>query len=148
MSRMIFISLPVTDLARSQAFYEAIGFTNNPQFTGDGSACMVLTDAIYVMLSTHEKFAQLTKREIADAHKTAQMALALSCDDRAGVDAITAAALATGGTLAHDAEDLGFMYSTGFFDPDGHGWGPFFMDMAAFEAMQQQCEPAPETAGA
>ena len=68
------------------------------------------------------------------------MALALSCDDRASVDAITAAALATGGTLAHDAEDLGFMYSTGFFDPDGHGWGPFYMDMAAIEATQ--AEPA------
>ena len=127
MSRMIFISLPVADPAKSQAFYEAIGFTNNPQFTGDGSACMVLTDQIYVMLSSHEKFAQLTKREIADAHKTAQMALALSCDSREEVHRITAAALATGGTLAHDAEDLGFMYSTGFFDPDGHGWGLFHM---------------------
>ena len=141
MAKMIFVNLPVADLPKSMAFYEAIGFTNNPQFTGDGGACMVLTDAIYVMLSTHEKFAQLTTREIADAHKTAQMLLALSCDDRAGVDAITAAALATGGTLAHDPEDLGFMYSTGFFDPDGHGWGPFHMDMAAFEAMQQ-AEPA------
>lgn len=141
MSRMIFISLPVADLPKSQAFYEAIGFTNNPQFTGEGSACMVLTDTIYLMLSTREKFAQQIKREIADAHKTAQMALALSCDGRAEVDRITAAALATGGTLAHEAEDQGFMYSTGFYDPDGHGWGPFFMDMAAFEAMQQ-AEPA------
>jgi len=137
MSKMIFVNLPVTDLPRSQAFYEAIGFTTNPQFTGDGGACMVLSDAIYVMLSTHEKFAQLTTRKIADARQTAQMLLALSCDDRASVDRITGAALATGGTLAHDAEDLGFMYSTGFFDPDGHGWGPFHMDMAAFEAAQQ-----------
>ena len=139
MTKMIFVNLPVADLPKSKAFYEAIGFTNNPQFTDDTSACMVLTDAIYVMLLTHEKFAQFTTREIPDAHKSAQMLLALSCDDRAGVDAITAAALATGGTLAHDVEDLGFMYSTGFFDPDGHGWGPFFMDMASFEA--QRAEP-------
>lgn len=141
MPRMIFVNLPVADLPKSMAFYEAIGFTPNPQFTGDGGACMVLSDTIYVMLSTHEKFAQLTTRRIANSHETAQMLLALSCDDRAGVDTITAAALATGGTSAHAAEDLGFMYSTGFFDPDGHGWGPFFMDMAAFEAMQQ-AEPA------
>jgi predicted lactoylglutathione lyase len=146
MSKMIFVNLPVADQPKSMAFYEAIGFTNNPQFTGDGGACMVLTDAIYVMLSTHEKFAQLTTREIADSQKTAQMLLALSCDSREGVDRITAAALATGGTLAHDVEDLGFMYSTGFFDPDGHGWGPFFMDMASFEA--QQGAPAPEPASA
>ena len=139
MSRMIFVNLPVADLPRAKAFYEAIGFTNNPQFTDDSAACMVLTDSIYVMLETHEKFAQLTSREIADSHKTAQFLLALSCDSREAVDEITAAALATGGQLAHAAEDLGFMYSTGFFDPDGHGWGPFHMDMAAFEA--QQAEP-------
>jgi predicted lactoylglutathione lyase len=137
MTRMIFVNLPVADLDRAKAFYTAIGFTNEPRFTDETAACMVLTDAIYVMLLTHEKFAQFTTREIADGHKTAQMLLALSCDDREGVDRITAAALATGGTLAHDAEDLGFMYSTGFFDPDGHGWGPFHMDMAAFEATQQ-----------
>jgi predicted lactoylglutathione lyase len=140
MSRMIFVNLPVADLAKSIAFYEAIGFTNNPQFTDDSAACMVLTDTIYVMLLTHEKFAQFTTREIADGHRTAQMLLALSCDDRAGVDAITGAALGAGGQEAHEPEDLGFMYSRGFWDPDGHGWGPFHMDMAAFEA--QQAEPA------
>ena len=144
MSKMIFVNLPVADLPKSMAFYEAIGFTNNPQFTDDTAACMVLTDAIYVMLLTRPKFAEFTTREIADSHKTAQMLLALSCDDRAGVDQITAAALANGGTLAHDVEDLGFMYSTGFFDPDGHGWGPFHMDMAAMP----QGEPAHETADA
>ena len=144
MSRMIFVNLPVADLARSIAFYEAIGFTRNPQFSDDAGACMVLTDTIYVMLLTHGKFAQFTTREIADGHRTAQMLLALSCDSRDGVDEITAAALATGGSEAHPPEDLGFMYSTGFWDPDGHGWGPFFMDMAAMP----QGEPAPETADA
>ena len=146
MSRMIFVNLPVADLEKSKAFYEAIGFTNNPQFTDGTAACMVLTDAIYVMLLTHEKFAQFTTRQIADAPKTAQMLLALSCDSRAGVDEITAAALAHGGNEAHPAEDLGFMYSTGFFDPDGHGWGPFHMDMAAFEAAQPAPAPQPATA--
>ena len=144
MSRMIFVNLPVADLPKSMAFYTAIGFTNNPQFTDDTAACMVLTDSIYVMLLTHEKFAQFTTREIADGHKTAQMSLALSCDSRESVDEITAAALGAGGSLAHGAEDLGFMYSTGFHDPDGHGWGPFYMDMAAFEqATAQPAEPTP-----
>ena len=141
MSRMIFVNLPVADLPKSMAFYEAIGFTNNPQFTDDTAACMVLTDSIYVMLLTHDKFAQFTTREIADAHRTAQMSLALSCDSREGVDQITAAALGAGGQEAHDPEDLGFMYSRAFWDPDGHGWGPFHMDMAAFGAAQQ-AQPA------
>lgn len=142
MSRMIFVNLPVADLPKSRAFYEAIGFTNNPQFSDETAACMVLTDAIYVMLLTHEKFAQFTTREIADGHKTAQMLLALSCDSRAGVDQITEAAIATGGREAHDPEDMGFMYSRAFHDPDGHGWGPFHMDMAAFEAATAQPETA------
>jgi predicted lactoylglutathione lyase len=141
MSRMIFVNLPVIDLSKAKAFYEAIGFTNNPQFTDETAACMVLTDTIYVMLLTHEKFAQFTTREIADSQKTAQMLLALSCDSRAGVDGISEAAIADGGREAHDAEDLGFMYSRGFWDPDGHGWGPFYMDMSGFEAAQQ-AEPA------
>ena len=93
MSKMIFVNLPVANLPKSKAFYEAIGFTNNPQFTDETAACMVLTDAIYVMLETHEKFAQLTTREIADSHKTAQFLLALSCDSREAVDEITAAGL-------------------------------------------------------
>jgi len=145
MSKMIFVNLPVADLPKSKAFYSAIGFTNNPQFTDDTAACMVLTDSIYVMLLTHDKYSQFTPKGIPDSHKTAQMLLALSCDDRAGVDAITEAAIGAGGREAHDPEDLGFMYSRAFEDPDGHGWGPFFMDMAGFETAQQAAvaEPTP-----
>ena len=142
MSRMIFVNLPVADLPKAMAFYEAIGFVNNPQFTDETAACMVLSDTIYAMRLTHEKFAQFTSREIADAHRTAQMSLALSCDDRASVDEMTEAALAAGGSEAHPPEDLGFMYNRAFYDPDGHGWGPFHMDMAALEAMGEQPEPA------
>jgi predicted lactoylglutathione lyase len=141
MSKMIFVNLPVADLPKSKAFYEAIGFTNNPQFTDHTAACMVLTDSIYVMLLTHEKFTQFTPKGIPDSHKTAQMLLALSCDDRAAVDAITEAALAAGGREAHDPEDLGFMYSRAFDDPDGHGWGPFYMDMEAATQAMSASEP-------
>ena len=141
MSRMIFVNLPVADLPKSIAFYEAIGFTNNPQFTDDTAACMVLTDAIYVMLLTHEKYSQFTPKRIPDGQATAQMLLALSCDDRAGVDQITEAAIAAGGREAHDPEDLGFMYSRAFDDPDGHGWGPFYMDMEAAAQAMPAAEP-------
>lgn len=141
MSKMIFVNLPVKNLPAAKAFYEAIGAVNNPQFTDETAACMVFSDTIHVMLLTHEKFAQFTSREIADSHKTAQMLLALSCDSREGVDEITDAAIAAGGRQHHEPEDLGFMYSRAFEDPDGHGWGPFFMDMAGFEAAQQ-AEPA------
>jgi predicted lactoylglutathione lyase len=143
MSKMIFVNLPVADLPRAKAFYEAIGAENNPMFTDETAACMVFSDTIYVMLLTHEKFAQFTSREIADSHKTAQLLIALSAEGREGVDRITDAALASGGREHRPTQDMGFMYSRSFEDPDGHIWEPMFMDMeAATQAMSPQAEPA------
>ncbi|PWG01791.1 VOC family protein [Sphingosinicella humi] len=141
MSKLIFVNLPVTDLQRSVAFYEAIGAEKNPQFSDDTAACMVLSETIHVMLLTHDKFRQFTPKRIADAHATSEVMVALSEDNREGVDRITEKALAAGGREARDAEDLGFMYSRPFEDPDGHIWEPFFMDMeAATAAMSQPAE--------
>ncbi|HRB26422.1 MAG TPA: lactoylglutathione lyase, partial [Bacteroidia bacterium] len=64
MSKQVFINLPVKDLKRSMSFYEAIGFTNNPQFTDHTAACMVWSDTIFVMLLTHDKFKQFTSKLI------------------------------------------------------------------------------------
>jgi predicted lactoylglutathione lyase len=140
MSKMIFVNLPVADLPKAQAFYEAIGAANNPMFTDETAACMVLSDEIYVMLLTHAKFAQFTSRTIADAHASAQMLLAISCEGRGGVDRIADAALAAGGREHRDTQDLGFMYSRAFEDLDGHIWEPMFMDMEA--ATAAMAEPA------
>ncbi len=134
MTRMIFVNLPVTDLARSRAFYEALGFTNNPQFGDEGSACMVVSDTIHVMLLTHEKWRGFTDRPIPPAHASEVM-LALSCDGRAAVDAMNAAAAAHGGTAdINPVQDLGFLYNRNLADPDGHVWEAVFMDMDAMPA--------------
>lgn len=129
MSKPIFINLPVTDVAKSIAFYQAIGCTMDDRFGGAGA--MVWNESVTFMLSPHEFFANLTPKAIADTKTTAQVLFALSLDSREAVDAIAAAAIAAGGSEAHGAEDEGFMYSRGFYDPDGHGFGPFYMDMAA-----------------
>lgn len=142
MSRLIFVNLPVADLPKARAFYEAIGFTNNPQFTDETAACMVLSDVIHVMLLTHEKFAQFTPKAIADSKATSEVLICISEDSREGVDAITEKALAAGGREPRDAQDYGFMYGRSFEDPDGHIWEPMWMDMAAAEAAMQQAEPA------
>lgn len=135
MTQMIFVNLPVADLAKSMAFYEAIGFTNNPQFTDETAACMVLSDAIYVMLLTHKKWATFTTKAIPDAHKTAQLMLAINRDDRAAVDQIVEAAGKAGGIAdVNPMQDHGFMYGRDFADPDGHIWEPFYMDMSAIPA--------------
>jgi len=142
-SKMIFVNLPVADLPAAMAFYAAIGAENNPMFTDETAACMVFSDTIYVMLLTHEKFAQFTTREIADSHRVAAHLLALSADSREGVDQIADAAIAAGGRQHRDTQDMGFMYSRAFEDLDGHVWEPMFMDMAAAtQAMAPQGEAA------
>lgn len=131
MSKMIFVNLPVADLARSMAFYEALGFTNNPQFTDATAACMVWSEAIHVMLLTHDKWRTFTSRTIPAAGSSEVM-LAVTCDDRTAVDAMNTAAGANGGTADINAsQDHGFMYSRALADPDGHVWEAFWMDPAA-----------------
>ena len=131
MPRMIFITLPVTDVARSRKFYEALGFSINEKFSGPNSACVVVSEAIYFMLSSHDQFREFSPKPLILPSEGATCLFALSCDSRAEVDAITEAAIAAGGKSLHDPEDLGFMYSRGFEDPDGNGFGPMWMDPSA-----------------
>jgi uncharacterized protein len=141
MSKMIFVNLPVADLAAAKAFYEAIGAVNNPQFTDETGACMVFSETIHVMLLTHDKFAQFTDKTIADAHATSEVLICISADSREGVDDITGKALAAGGREPREKQDYGFMYSRSFEDPDGHIWEPMYMDMDAFTAAAAQGQP-------
>lgn len=129
--RMIFITLPVTDMARARGFYEALGFSINEKFSNENSACVVVSEAIYFMLATRAQFEQFSKKPLVLPAEGATNLVALSCESRAEVDALTTAAVAHGGKTLHDPEDLGFMYSTAFEDPDGNGFGPFWMDPAA-----------------
>ena len=132
MPQMIFINLPVTDLNRSKAFYEAVGFTNNKQFTDDTAACMVLSDTISVMLLTHVKWGRFTKKTIPDAKTTAQVLLCISRVSREAVDDIVKAASKAGGTAdPNPTQDLGFMYGRSFEDPDGHIWETIWMNLPA-----------------
>ena len=129
---MIFVNLPIEDIAASRAFYEAVGFTYNPMFSDDTGICMVLSDTIYAMLLTHEKWKTFTTKTIPNAHISAQVMLAINCDDRAEVDTMTEAAAKAGGKAdPNPVQDHGFMYGRDFEDPDGHIWEAFWMDMAA-----------------
>lgn len=132
MDRMIFVNLPVGDLARSIAFYEAIGASADPVFRDESSQMMRVSATICVMLLTHEKFGSFTSRRIPDAHETAQVLLALSAERREEVDETTEVAGRSGGTAdPNPVQDHGFMYGRSFADPDGHIWELAWMDMAA-----------------
>ena len=134
MSKMIFINLPVTDLARSIAFYEAAGASQNPKFSDEQSMCMVFSDTIFVMLLTHQSFARFTSRPIADAHATVQTLLCLSTDSREEVDSLVEATAAAGGAGdPNPSQDYGFMYSRDIDDPDGNSLGFLYMTPEAAE---------------
>lgn len=128
MSKILFINLPVTDLKKSMAFYESLGFANYPSLTDETSACMVWSDTINVMLQTHEKWRTFTKRSIPPA-TSSEMMLALSFTSKDAVDAMNTAAAANGGTADINAvQDLGFLYNRSLADPDGHVWEAVWVD--------------------
>lgn len=132
MPRMIFVNLPVADLARATAFYESIGAVRNPQFSDETAACMVFSDTIYAMLLTHAKFAQFTSKKIVDARTSSEVLIALSADSRNDVDAMVDKAKASGVTIdPTPTQDYGFMYGRSFEDPDGHIWEVYWMDVEA-----------------
>ena len=130
MPRSIFISLPVTDLKVSLAFYKALGFEQNPMFSDETAACMVWSDTISIMLLTREKWATFTTRPIPPKGSN-QVMLSLSCDSREAVDAMNEAAVANGGEGdINPVQDHGFMYGRDMLDPDGHALGAMWMDMS------------------
>lgn len=129
--RMIFVNLPVADVAASRTFFGALGFGFNDQFSDENTACLVIEQNICAMLMAPTRFADFVVGEIADATKTTEVLLALSADSRDEVDRLTDTALAAGGSDWKPAQDHGFMYGRSFADPDGHVWEVVWMDPAA-----------------
>ena len=134
MAKQIFVNLPIGSLKASMAFYDALGFKNNPQFTNDDAACMVYSVTIYVMLHSHGSWRRFTQRPIPPS-SSSEVMLALSVDSIQEVDTMNDIATANGGTAdINPKQDLGFMYSRAFTDPEGHIWEPFWMDPKAIPA--------------
>jgi predicted lactoylglutathione lyase len=147
MTQMIFVNLPVGDLAKSRAFLEALGAVNEPRFTDDTAAAMSFSESIHVMLLTHAKFSQFTPRPIADAKAGSEVLLCLSSDSRESVDSTVERAVAAGGTAdPSPKQDYGVMYGRSVADPDGHIWEIMWMDAAAAERGAEAVQEAIATA--
>ena len=131
MPRQIYVNLPIRDMERSKAFFGALGFQFNPQFTNEQGACLVISEGIYAMLLVEIFFRTFTNKPVADARRGTEVLVCLSCDSRAEVDELVRKALAAGGTAPMPVQDHGFMYGHGFTDLDGHMWELSSMDMAA-----------------
>jgi predicted lactoylglutathione lyase len=122
MNNDIFVNLPVADLTKARAFFQALGFAFNEQFSDDTAACVVISKNIYAMLLTHPKFREFTPKAICDSTKATEVLLCLSCDSREEVDHMVTKAVAAGGSIYSEPKDHGFMYQHSFQDLDGHMW--------------------------
>jgi uncharacterized protein len=132
MTKMIFVNLPVSNLARATAFYQAVGAAKNDQFSDDTASCMVFSETIHAMLLTHDKFRQFTSKKIADAKTSCEVLICVSADSRDAIDDIVAKAKSAGGSPdPTPTQDFGFMYGRSFEDPDGHIWEVMWMDVEA-----------------
>lgn len=130
-SKNIFINLPVKDLHKSTDFFQALGFEFNPQFTDESTACMIVSDNIFVLIMVEERFKEFSKKEIVDAATSSEAIFCLSAESRDQVDEVVNKALAFGGKSSNDPQDHGFMYGWSFQDLDGHIWEVVYMDESA-----------------
>jgi uncharacterized protein len=128
--RKLFVNILVRDLPKSMAFFKALGFTFNQQFTNDDGACMVVSDEAYFMLLTEPFFRRFTSLEPCDTSRQTESLFAISCSSRDEVDDLVKKATAAGGRHAMDPQDHGFMYGWSFYDIDGHHWEVLWMDPA------------------
>ena len=143
MAKMIFVNLPVGDLTRATAFYEAVGAIKDERFCDETASCMVFSETIHVMLLTHDKFRQFTPKRIANARETTEVLICISAESREAVDELADTALEVGGSAANPPIEMGdFMYGRSFQDLDGHIWEVIWMDPKTLE------QSSLETAGA
>ncbi|MCU0614716.1 MAG: hypothetical protein MUD09_06480 [Desulfobacterales bacterium] len=138
MAKQIFINLAVKDLQKSFDFYSSLGFSNNPQFSDDSGKCMVWSDNIFVMILTHEKFANFATKPIADTRANLAALYSLSVESIEEVNRIMDGGLKAGGIEPSEMKDYGFMQQRTIEDPDGYTWEIFYMDMSKFPTAPQQ----------
>jgi uncharacterized protein len=131
--QMIFVNLAADDVDASKKFFTELGYTINPQFSSDDCACVVISDTIIAMLLSKQRYADFTKKEIADSTRTSEVLICLSAESREKVDELVGKAVAAGGTGNDDVQDHGYMYGRSFDDLDGHSWEVVWMDPAAVQ---------------
>jgi predicted lactoylglutathione lyase len=131
MASKIFINLAVKDLKKSIAFFTKLGFSFNPQFTDEFATCMIISENIFAMLLTEERFKEFTKKEICNAHKNTEVLIAIDAESKENVNEMVKNAIDAGGSIYMEPQDHGWMYGHSFADLDGHQWEILYMDESA-----------------
>ena len=133
MTKEIWLNLPVKDVQRSKAFFEAIGFIfNEPRSTGNDMACMYAGEKKFVVMLIREAmFAGFSKNNLTDTSQSSEILISYDAESREEVDAIAKKVVTAGGTMfGEPGESQGWMYGCGFSDPDGHRWNILYMDFS------------------
>lgn len=131
MAKQIFINLPVSDLSKSTAFYEALGFTKNLMFSNENASSMQWSEDIIFMLLNHSFYKSfLGNKEIADATKHTEVLIALSLDSKEAVTKFAETAKQNGGDYykVEDGVPDDMMFGFEVTDPDGHILEPIWMN--------------------
>jgi uncharacterized protein len=124
--QQVCINLAVQNLPASQAFFRALGYGFNADYSNDQAACLILGENAFAMLLQPEFFAQFAPSGQHTAGN--EVLIALSLPDRAAVNDLINKALAAGGSCFSEPIDHGFMYQHSFKDLDGHVWEYFCME--------------------
>jgi|SRR5690554_2578944 len=128
--RPLFVNLMIEDIERSKRFFEALGFSFNPQFEDENGCCLVINEQAFAMLLKPDFFKTFTERKVCDTSTHTEALLCVMVTSREEVDQMIDTALATGVSVAQPLQDQGGMYGGSFYDPDGHHWEVGFMDVA------------------
>jgi predicted lactoylglutathione lyase len=129
MRKVIFVNLPVADLAASRRFFAALGFGFDERFCDRNTLCVQLGVGVYAMMLRTEFFAAFTDRQVADGHRTTEAILCLGADSRQAVDVLVDAAIAAGGSEPRPPQQCGEqMYGRTYADLDGHLWEIIWSD--------------------
>lgn len=132
MSTMVFVNFPVSDVNRSAAFYEKLGFTKNENFSTDEAVSMVWDDNFWIMLLNHEFYSRFIKdKTIANTQTTSSSLIAFGMESADAVKKFAETAKANGGNFYK--VDMGIpedqMFGLEVQDPDGNSLEPTWMPM-------------------
>jgi predicted lactoylglutathione lyase len=132
MTKEIWINLPVKNIDRSKAFFTALGFSLNPQFSGTDAACVQIGQkGVIMMLFNEVTFEGFTRNKIADTIKGTEVLFSIDAESREEVDEMLSKAIKAGGSVvAESGEKDGWMYGCAFADLDGHRWNVLYMDFS------------------
>ena len=121
--RLTVITLGVSDIRASIAFYDSLGFSRRLKATGEAVAFYDTGGPVLALFHWDQLAADATLPDQPRPTTFRGMTLAWNCRTREEVDTVLAFALDKGAVLLKAAHETDYGGYSGYFaDPDGHPW--------------------------